>query len=146
MACRILGIVQAGSRLTSHRLTAAIQPRSFMPVVFSRLFSVNTAASALQTDGVDMSSTVTEMRNFARLHGISLKGLRLKSDVFTAIQMHFGIFVTTHAGAPCQSTKLQENMMVNPEIKAVEECDVQLKVRLPHAVLTEAHMRISAMG
>lgn len=127
MANRIWAIVHAGSRAIWPRVTAATLPHCFVPVVFSRAFSASAAAPAAQADCVDMSSTVKEMREFAYLHGISLKGLRLKSDVFAAIQMHFGVFVNVHAGAHSEGSKLQENIMVDDAPSAEEDGDVLLK-------------------
>jgi hypothetical protein len=144
MANRIWAIVHAGSRAIWPRVTAATLPHCFVPVVFSRAFSASAAAPAAQADCVDMSSTVKEMREFAYLHGISLKGLRLKSDVFAAIQMHFGVFVNVHAGAHSEGSKLQENIMVDDAPSAEEDGDVLLKVRLPFAVLKPAPTLISA--
>jgi hypothetical protein len=144
MANRILRIAQAVCRGAWPHVTAALQPRCFTPLVFSRALSAMAAAPEALVHGVDMSSTVTEMRDFARLHGISLKGLRLKSDVFAAIQMHFGVFVKVHAGAHSECLTMQENMMVNAEPVADEEINVQLKVRLPFAVATPAPMLVSA--
>ncbi len=51
------------------------------------------------------------MREFAVLHGISLKGLRLKADIFAAIQMHFGVFANVHAAPHSEDLKLQEEVV-----------------------------------
>jgi hypothetical protein len=77
--------------------------------------------------GVDMSSTVVELREFALLHGVSLKGLRLKSDILAAIQMHFGVFARVDPGAHAAGLKLQqENALAAPLV--VDEGPL-LKVR-----------------
>ncbi len=89
---------------------------------------MNATQTAPSLSGVDMSSTVAELREFALLHGISLRGLRLKADIFAAIQMHFGVFVKVHAGAHSAGLKLQEEASV-PALENVEEDgDRQLKV------------------
>jgi hypothetical protein len=129
MATRIFGLVRVGSRAAWPHVTSALQTFSHCraPCAFSRAFSLNAAQTAPSLSGVDMSSTVAELREFALLHGISLRGLRLKSDIFAAIQMHFGVFVKVHAGAHSAGLKLQEESV--PALETLEEDgDPQLKV------------------
>lgn len=129
MAARIFGLVRVVSRAAWPHVTSAFQTFSHCraPCAFSRAFSLNATQTAPSLSGVDMSSTVAELREFALLHGISLRGLRLKSDIFAAIQMHFGVFVKVHAGAHSAGLKLQEDSV--PALETVEEDgDRQLKV------------------
>jgi hypothetical protein len=133
MAARILRLARVASITAWPLAKMVVQnfPRRCTNLAFSRAFSLNIAAAAPQLDAVDMSSTVTEMREFAVLHGISLKGLRLKADIFAAIQMHFGVFVTVDAGAHSAGLKLQEEVAVAPP-SWQEEGDSQLKVSLEY--------------
>ena len=140
MAARISRLVLAGSCAVRigpcaawPRRTGAVQLRCFMPIAPSRAFSASVAAS--QAEGVDMSSTVTKMRDFALMHGISLKGLRLKADIFAAIQMHFGVFVKVHAGAHSAGLELQGETMVAAAPVEDEAVDERLNVQLPFAAL-----------
>ncbi len=121
------------ARVASNAARPLVQPvphsftRCCANVTFSRAFSLNAPASAPPIGSVDLSSTVAEMRDFAILHGISLKGLRLKADIFAAIQMHFGVFVKVDAGAHSAGLKQQEEVAVAPS-SWEEEGDLQLKV------------------
>jgi hypothetical protein len=78
-----------------------------------------------------MSSTVPEMREFALHHGISLTGMRLKADIFAAIQMHFGVFASVHAGARAAAESAQVQLQEDNTVAAApveDECALQLKV------------------
>jgi hypothetical protein len=141
MAARILRLARVAPNTAWSLLAKPVLqnfPRRCANLAFSRAFSLNIATSAPPLDAVDMSSTVTEMREFAVLHGISLKGLRLKADIFAAIQMHVGVFVTVDAGAHSAGLKLQEEAAVAPP-SWQEEGDSQLKV-LPSRLNIYAHV------
>ncbi len=129
MAARIFGLARVGSKAAWPHVTSAFQTFSHChtPVAFFRAFSSNAIPATPSLDGVDLSSTVAQLRAFALLHGISLRGLRLKSDIFAAIQMHFGVFVKVHAGAHSAGLKPQEESAAAPE-PVDEEGDLQLKV------------------
>ena len=141
MAARLLGLARVGSSAAWPRLSLTIQnsARCCASTAFFRAFSVNGAASAAQSGGIDMSSTVPEMREFAVHHGISLKGMRLKSEVFAAIQMHFGVFAAVHAGARAAAESAQVQVQENNKVAAAaveEEGSLQLKVLCRCAVAT----------
>jgi hypothetical protein len=129
MASRIWRLARLASAPPWLLLTPAVQifSRRHISIAFSRAFSARAAAPAPPSDAVDMSSTVNEMREFAVLHGISLKGLRLKADIFAAIQMHFGIFANVHAVPHSEDLKLQEDV-VAASAPLEEKRDSQLKV------------------
>jgi hypothetical protein len=67
------------------------------------------------------------------MHGISLKGLRLKADMLAAIQMHFGVFAKVHAGAHPARLKLQEESVAAP--MEHEAADERLKVQFLFAAV-----------
>ena len=131
MAARLLCLARVGFSAAWLRPAVPNLARCCAPTAFSRAFSSSGATSAKHSSGIDMSSTVPEMREFALHHGISLTGMRLKADIFAAIQMHFGVFASVHAGARAAAESAQVQLQEHNTVAAApveDECSLQLKV------------------